>query len=784
MEKLVKRYPKSKHYIESQFRLAENAFSARQFAIAEDKYTEVIGSKKNNIFYEKSLYKRGWSRFKQGFYTEAVDDFLQVVKTNRFDKYSELKQSKKELFNEYFRAIGLSFSYLGGAESLDDYFKGSPEFNHLYDAYSNLSDIYLKEDRNNDAVDTLNYFAKNNPHSPYVPEALLKTISIWKAAGFTLQLNATLESFYATYHPDSRYWQSQQNIDQRVYKLVKNTLREHILMITANHHKNYQLTHKHGDFLNAERWYKNYLKHYDAYSRKDNIHFLYASLLAENKDHTRALHHYELAAYDADIIIDKKSAYETILLTSQLSSITDNEKNISLWLNKLIHYSTLYGQQYPNDKQTINIISHASELAYKHNMFEEAVALAELIPGVGSTVAEIATNINVVKAHSYVKLDQHKDAENTYLAVLKNNDLSMEQKSSALDGLALTIYYQGKSASDRNKIDEAIRHYARIIHLAPDNPTAATGMYNAITLSMKNEYWKQAINFIKSFQRQFPAHQYSHDISRKLSVAYLNSKQDIAAAKELEQLSKHEQDKEFSIAALWKAGELYESNKDYHSAIRTYKQYAKQFTRPFPQYMESMLKLVTLYIIVDDMPQVSLWQNNIIQADKKVATSLKTERTIFIASTATLDLARKSHIDFTNAKLILPLKMHLKNKKQAMQRAVNLYGRAASYSVAEISTEATHAIGEIFYEFNHALLQSERPKHLNKDELEQYQFLLEDQAFPFEEKAIEFYETNLSHIKDDVYDEWVQKSHARLKKLFPVRYQREARLDGHINVLH
>ena len=76
------------------------------------------------------------------------------------------------------------------------------------------------------------------------------------------------------------------------------------------------------------------------------------------------------------------------------------------------------------------------------------------------------------------------------------------------------------------------------------------------------------------------------------------------------------------------------------------------------------------------------------------------------------------------------------------------------------------------------------PKHLNNDEQEQYLFLLEDQAFPFEEKAIEFYEVNLAYTQDDIYDQWIKKSHQALQHLFPIRYQREPKVEDFINVLH
>ncbi|TQV85859.1 tetratricopeptide repeat protein [Aliikangiella coralliicola] len=785
IEQLVKQFPKSKYYIESQFRLAEDAFSSRQYTLAEDKYTEIIGSKKNNVFYEKALYKRGWSRFKQEYYLEAVDDFLQVVNYNQFDQYSKLDKNAQNLFNEYFRAIGLSFAYLGGAEPLNEYFeqlaRDGQSFRHLYYTYVHVSDIFVKQGRYNDAVNTLKYFTQYNPSSSRVPEALLKAISIWKTSGFGSKMSSALESFYAQYHPASQYWRKD-GTDLEVAKLVKDTLRTYILTVAANYHKQFQLTKSNGDFNNARRWYSNYLQHYSSYSHKDNIHYLFGTLLSENKNYPEALKHFELSAYDSDIIINKDAAYETITLASQLSQLSQNKQSVSTWLNKLIHFSTLYSQQYPGDKRTLKVIAHASELAYENEMYDKTIVLSELIEH--DSESDLFLDINTIKAHSYFKIGQYPAAENTYLDILKTSDLKPKAKASSLEALALSIYYQGKNANEKNNYAEAIQHYARIVELVPQSETAATGLYDAIALAIKNELWTESISYIQQFRKLYPKHKHSVDIAKKLSVAYLNTKQSIAAAKELEKLSTREKSKEYQMAALFKAGELYQSKQDYQSAIRSYEKYAKTFTRPFPRYMESMYKLVELNSLRKNTKQVDRWRNKIMRVDKKARSSQKTDRTKLIASTTALELARKNNALFEKTRLVHPLKKNLKRKKRAMQRAVNLYARASADGIAETATEATHAIAEIYYNFSRALLESERPKNLNKDELEQYQILLEDQAFPFEEKAIEFYEVNLVHVKDDIYDQWVSESYSQLKKLFPVRYQRKPKLEGFINVLH
>jgi Flp pilus assembly protein TadD len=56
--------------------------------------------------------------------------------------------------------------------------------------------------------------------------------------------------------------------------------------------------------------------------------------------------------------------------------------------------------------------------------------------------------------------------------------------------------------------------------------------------------------------------------------------------------------------------------------------------------------------------------------------------------------------------------------------------------------------------------------------------LLEEQAFPFEEKAIGIHEKNASRAAGGVYDDWVRKSYAALAELKPGRYARIESLDG------
>jgi hypothetical protein len=103
------------------------------------------------------------------------------------------------------------------------------------------------------------------------------------------------------------------------------------------------------------------------------------------------------------------------------------------------------------------------------------------------------------------------------------------------------------------------------------------------------------------------------------------------------------------------------------------------------------------------------------------------------------------------------------------------YALAADYGVAEVVTAATYQTANLYQDFGKALLTSERPKKLGKAELEQYTVLLEEQAFPFEEKAADLHTLNAKRVREGLYDTWVQRSFAALKDLRPARFGKSER---------
>jgi hypothetical protein len=61
--------------------------------------------------------------------------------------------------------------------------------------------------------------------------------------------------------------------------------------------------------------------------------------------------------------------------------------------------------------------------------------------------------------------------------------------------------------------------------------------------------------------------------------------------------------------------------------------------------------------------------------------------------------------------------------------------------------------------------------------------MLEEQAFPFEEKATELHELNARRAAAGIYDQWVKRSFEALRELRPVRYGKNERSEGVVDAI-
>lgn len=767
LSQLATQFPQSIYYAEAQFRLAEHAFVLGDYLTAESAYSEVIFTAGGNEFHERSLLKRGWSRYKQGLYTEATEDYVATIKRRQFADYQTLQGNDKGDFDEYFRALALATITLGDIDSLKNYFTEQSESGYLYHAHQVISSIYMTQQRYTEARETLNSFIASNPDSAQIPEAYLAQIDILKRANLNNQFDAAMETFYTRFNVKNAYWTGKETTPS--YNTIETSMRDNMLLVADAQQQEYRKTKNPANFTAANEWYQRYLSQYSSYARKDKVYIAYAELLTMQNMYAEALGYFEKAAYDGDIVLDKEAAYATIELTDKLLKVHPEN---TLWLDKHLTYARRSVQLYQTEPRYQQVSMHAVELAYNNKRYAEAIAFANGLTGADAD--RTRSESNYIKGLAYLKSENPVEAEKIFAELLLSAKNTID-KARFINSLALAIYQQGKTDLGAKKIDGAIANYARVAKQTGGADIAPDSLYEAITLAVKHEYWNQAVINIELFQQQYPKHRLYQDATRQLSNAYVQLGQGDRAAVVFEKISAQDNDQNVKMAALWQAAELYESKNNSSDAIRAYTSYANTYKTPYPQYLEAMNKLSVLYLKKNQQDSATIWQQKIITADKQTVQSYKTDRTNFIAANATLALAKTQQNKFDKKRLVEPLAQNLRDKKKLMQESISLFGQASSYNIAEITTEATYSIGKIYQVFSTSLLDSERPKNLSGDELEQYNILIEDQAFPFEEKAIEFYEINMARTADGIQSLWIKQSYNELQLLFPSRYQRQGK---------
>ena len=82
-------------------------------------------------------------------------------------------------------------------------------------------------------------------------------------------------------------------------------------------------------------------------------------------------------------------------------------------------------------------------------------------------------------------------------------------------------------------------------------------------------------------------------------------------------------------------------------------------------------------------------------------------------------------------------------------------------------------MAETYFDFSRSLIESERPTDLKPAELEEFEQALDEEAFPFEEKAIGVHEKNVELLQAGVFNAWTEKSLGRLVELMPGRYAKQ-----------
>ena len=106
-----------------------------------------------------------------------------------------------------FRVVSLSFSSLGGSDSVRDYFAREGARSYEDRIYSHLGEFYFEKLRYQDAADAYGTFVDLYPLHRVSPHFGMRIVEIYEAGGFPKLVLESKKDFAARYDLGSEYWQ-------------------------------------------------------------------------------------------------------------------------------------------------------------------------------------------------------------------------------------------------------------------------------------------------------------------------------------------------------------------------------------------------------------------------------------------------------------------------------------------------------------------------------------------------------------------------------------------------
>ena len=782
MNRFISEYPHSRHADEVQFRRGEYHFVRREYRDAESAYNAIIRMGPNSSYYELALYKTGWALYKQQFYDAALDRFVALLDYQEsigydFDQHED--EGEGHRITDTFRVVSLSFSNMGGPDVIDEFFSEQGHRSYADKIYSNLGEFYFAKLRYDDAASVYRSFIGLNPYHKKSPYFSMRVVEIFVDANFPLLVVEAKKDFANRYALSAEYWHRH---DAESAPEVTGFLKTNLNDLAGHYHALYQdeflAGEKTANFAEAHSWYRQLLGSFPAAEEAPRVNYQLADLLLENEDFGNAALEYEITAYKyGDHQKASAAGYAAVFAYRQDLEIATGARKRDV-KESVVESSLRFADAFKEHEQAPIVLAAAADDLYEMKDFSRAIdSASKLIDRYPSSDPDLRRGAWAVVAHSSIDTAEYQSAEHAYANVLRLTPDDHESRPGVIDGLAASIYKQAEQANLLEDYRTAANHFLRIKVLTPTSSIRISAEYDAAAALMKLEDWSMASGVLEEFRTSHPEHDLRNDATRQLAYIYREDGQLARSAAEHERISLETDDLVLRREALLTAGELYDEARAMTDAVRVYEQYAEDYPRPLDQAIETRKRLSDIFKEQLEYQRYYEQLSVIVAVDNSAGPD-RTDRSRYLAAGAALVLAEQLYEQFAKLTLAQPFEDSLAQKQARMDTTMAALEGLVAYQVADVTAAATFYIAESYRNFSVALMTSERPDDLSAAEKVNYDMVIEEEAWPFEERAIEVHEANFELLAAGIYNPWVQKSLNELAVMMPGRYAKNETSEG------
>ncbi len=778
LRQLIGLYPKSELVPEARFRIAEAEFSAGQYHESELGYRALVSAQPDSELAAKARYMMGWSQFKQGDsgWESAASTFMKLLDQQLpgIDQKQQLLSFSLDMIEDSFGVLALMASRMNGHQTLERWLADRSQSQWFYLLYDRLADLHAVEGRYAQAVAVNNAFVRGYPEHESKPDFLVQSVEFWTIAGQPARVREAKAGFVGQYLSEDHY-QTLTGDHRQHWQTYGRSLADFHYASGSTYQTGGKPLEARPSWVKAAEYYEMLAPRSAAVGQL--MHLAGDARLLAEQD-TQALANFRRAAYGADYSQAEEAGWaaitllrNTLPLQSQSPKSTDAQETLTALSSEEQRYSNAFGA-------AGRLSALRADLAnrwYAHGDYENALGYAKktLDWEAPSAEQQYAAWLVIARVQQYQReFDLAERAWREALALAEAESqltVPAHEQYDIREQLAVAIYKQGEQAASVGNPTLAVAHFKRVINVVPGSELAMKSGFDAANTLLRASEWLAAINELKQFRSDYPNHPLTDQVSEKLVLSYRQSEQPLKAANEL----------------LTAASELPDPWPHRLRAAAIYHD-AGQIERRDGLYRE-WLSVAPNPVIASEHVQQQTMRYRLIESGSKDAATLQalvatesrsqwhSDETLTWAAGAAIELGARAADHFAAIGLVHPLEETLVSKQAALERAQNYLQDAESFAGEAVATEVLFRRAELYRVLAADLMESEVPPELNKLETMQYQMLLEEEAYPLEERAMELHSRNHQKIKEQGYDKWIEQSLEALATMHPARYSRNLR---------
>jgi tetratricopeptide (TPR) repeat protein len=279
-------------------------------------------------------------------------------------------------------------------------------------------------------------------------------------------------------------------------------------------------------------------------------------------------------------------------------------------------------------------------------------------------------------------------------------------------------------------LDEAAQYYETLASRWPKDDRQQDALYNAVLLYATLGQRERAIATGESFQRRYPGHPLTDEVTFLM-------------------------------------GKAHEQAEDWRAAQALYVRYSSSAKLP-SRRIEALVRLAVARVELSDEPGAREALERAVNQHEKYQRSLD-ERGRYFGARAHFMHAQRTLAEFEQIKIegdVKQLGQRLKRKAELLKRASAALLETAKLGVAEWTTASLYQVGSIYESFARALVTSPAPSSLTPEQAEEYRMQLDEFIVPIEEKSIEAYESGYRKALElGIFNAWTAKMREALGRL-------------------